>query len=116
MVDKSIYLSSISYGMHCLHHLFPTVDQSKLPLLVNMFNETCKEFIILRKPKVTDMKKRKSTNNNATNNDDDIVISSDNTEDINATKMFIENRQITIFGGWYGMLKQVCAVVLIRLD
>ena len=37
---------SIYFGDHTLHHLFPTVDHSKLPLLYGVFHETCEQFHI----------------------------------------------------------------------
>jgi hypothetical protein len=43
-VTGSLFLTSISFGDHTLHHLFPTVDASKLPHLYPTFLETCKEF------------------------------------------------------------------------
>ncbi|KAF2360548.1 Fatty acid desaturase domain [Trinorchestia longiramus] len=45
-VTGSLFLVAISFGDHTLHHLFPTVDHSKLPLLYPVFLETCKEFNI----------------------------------------------------------------------
>lgn len=33
-----------NFGDHCLHHLFPTIDQGKLKYLYPIFFETCKEF------------------------------------------------------------------------
>ncbi|XP_058451370.1 cytochrome b5-related protein-like [Malaya genurostris] len=33
-----------SFGHHCLHHLFPTVDHGMLPQLYPLFLETCAEF------------------------------------------------------------------------
>jgi fatty acid desaturase len=44
MIDKSLFLSSVAFGNHTLHHLLPTVDHSKLPLLQSVYIETCKEF------------------------------------------------------------------------
>lgn len=43
-VTGSLFLVSIAFGDHTLHHLFPTVDHSKLPLLYPAFLETCKQF------------------------------------------------------------------------
>lgn len=40
----SLFMASTSFGNHTLHHLFPTVDHSKLPLLLPAFLETCEEF------------------------------------------------------------------------
>lgn len=33
-----------SFGDHCLHHLFPTLDHGILPQLYPVFFETCREF------------------------------------------------------------------------
>ena len=41
---SSLFLISISFGNHTLHHLFPTVDHSKLGHLLPVFLETCKDF------------------------------------------------------------------------
>lgn len=43
-VDKSLLLTSTSFGNHAMHHLLPTVDHSKLPLVYPVYVETCKEF------------------------------------------------------------------------
>ncbi|KAB7500082.1 hypothetical protein Anas_00797 [Armadillidium nasatum] len=43
---NNVFLASISFGNHTLHHLFPTVDHSKLPYLQEVLLETCKEFDI----------------------------------------------------------------------
>lgn len=42
--DKSSLLSSISFGQHALHHLFPTIDQSYLAALTPIYESTLKEF------------------------------------------------------------------------
>ena len=33
-----------TFGLHHLHHLFPTVDAYELSKIVPIFNEHCKEF------------------------------------------------------------------------
>ena len=33
-----------TFGDHVLHHLFPTLDHSKLPLIYEVFEKTCEEF------------------------------------------------------------------------
>ena len=38
------FLVATTFGDHTLHHLFPTVDHSKLHLLYPALEETCKEF------------------------------------------------------------------------
>lgn len=43
-VDKSLLMTSVSFGNHAMHHLLPTVDHSKLPLLFPIYVQTCKEF------------------------------------------------------------------------
>ena len=40
----NLFLVSTTFGNHILHHLFPTVDHSKLDLLWPAFSETCLEF------------------------------------------------------------------------
>ena len=44
VVTNNLFLVSTMFGDHTLHHLFPTIDHSKLPLLRPIFLETCKEF------------------------------------------------------------------------
>ena len=43
-VYNSLFLTSTTFGNHALHHLLPTVDHSKLPLVWPTYVETCKEF------------------------------------------------------------------------
>lgn len=43
-VDSIFVLSTISFGQHILHHLFPTVDQCQLADLEPLLIETTKEF------------------------------------------------------------------------
>ena len=45
-ITGSLFLVSVTFGDHTLHHLFPTIDHSKLPFLYEAFFETCKEFDI----------------------------------------------------------------------
>ncbi|XP_058451337.1 cytochrome b5-related protein-like isoform X2 [Malaya genurostris] len=40
----SQFKSLTRFGDHCLHHLFPTLDQGLLPQLYPVFYETCSEF------------------------------------------------------------------------
>jgi len=41
---NSFFLVATTFGHHTLHHLFPTVDHSKLHLLYPILEETCFEF------------------------------------------------------------------------
>ena len=77
--------------MHALHHLFPTVDQSKLHLLVPVLDATCKDFLIMQ---ASEEKKGNS-----------VVTAT--VEDIHKTLQFAKNRQLTIAGGYWGMCRQV---------
>ena len=43
-VQGNLFLVAISFGDHGLHHLFPTVDHSKLPYLHEVFWKTVDEF------------------------------------------------------------------------
>jgi fluoride ion exporter CrcB/FEX len=43
-VNENLLLVSVSFGAHALHHCFPTIDHSRLPLLVPVFLRTCREF------------------------------------------------------------------------
>ena len=45
-VTGSLFLVTTTFGDHTLHHLFPTIDHSKLPHLYPAFLETCTEFNI----------------------------------------------------------------------
>ena len=42
--SPSLFWVATSFGNHLLHHLFPTVDHSKLDLLWPALRETCREF------------------------------------------------------------------------
>lgn len=86
-VDGNMYLSAISYGQHALHHLFPTVDQSKLQLLVPVFEQTCKEFFVVRRSGATD--------------------GSFDPKKIEETEVCLQHRNISIPDGWLGMVRQV---------
>ncbi|XP_031843724.1 cytochrome b5-related [Nomia melanderi] len=44
VVDDSDFLVLTNFGQHALHHLLPTVDHSYLPLCIDAFQKTCKEF------------------------------------------------------------------------
>jgi hypothetical protein len=46
LIDHSLFLTSVTFGNHILHHLLPTVDHSKLPLVRDVFLKTCKEFSV----------------------------------------------------------------------
>jgi len=43
-ITGNLLLVATTFGDHTLHHLFPTVDHSKLPLLYPVFLQTCEEF------------------------------------------------------------------------
>ncbi|KAJ4433720.1 hypothetical protein ANN_16031, partial [Periplaneta americana] len=49
-ISTSLFLVLVTFGDHCLHHLFPTVDHSYLHLLYPTFYETCKQFGVDYKP------------------------------------------------------------------
>ncbi|VVC46188.1 Cytochrome b5-like heme/steroid binding domain,Fatty acid desaturase domain [Cinara cedri] len=40
----NIFLTMATFGDHTLHHLFPALDHSLIPLLQDTFEDTCKEF------------------------------------------------------------------------
>ena len=44
--SKSLFLISVTFGDHLLHHLFPTVDHSKLYLIYPILEQTLKDFNI----------------------------------------------------------------------
>lgn len=46
-----ITLALVTFGDHTLHHLFPTLDHSLIPLLQEIFEDTCKEFHLDLTPK-----------------------------------------------------------------
>ncbi|XP_053971020.1 cytochrome b5-related protein-like [Hylaeus volcanicus] len=46
IIDDFNFLVLTNFGLHCLHHLLPTVDHSYLPLVANALEETLKEFKI----------------------------------------------------------------------
>ncbi|VVC31441.1 Cytochrome b5-like heme/steroid binding domain,Fatty acid desaturase domain [Cinara cedri] len=41
---NNIFFQLVTFGDHTLHHLFPSLDQSLIPLVQNIFEDTCKEF------------------------------------------------------------------------
>lgn len=43
-VAKSLFLALTNFGHHTLHHMFPTIDHSRLPQLYPVFSRTCDEF------------------------------------------------------------------------
>jgi len=45
-IKRNKFLSLIMFGNQILHHMFPTVDQSLLPQLNELFLDTCREFQI----------------------------------------------------------------------
>lgn len=49
-INNSKFLVLVTFGEHCLHHLFPTVDHWHLHHLNPVFYETCKEFGVTYKP------------------------------------------------------------------
>ena len=51
--DNNLFAVMGYFGLHVLHHLFPTVDHADLPLLQDIFDETCKDFSIVYKQQTT---------------------------------------------------------------
>jgi len=49
-INSSKFLILVTFGEHCLHHIFPTIDHWHLHHLYPVFYETCKEFGITYKP------------------------------------------------------------------
>lgn len=45
-IKRSKALSLTFFGNHTLHHMFPTLDNSLLPQLNELFLDTCREFEI----------------------------------------------------------------------
>lgn len=48
-INSSKFLGLVTFGDHCLHHIFPTIDHWHLQHLYPVFYETCKEFGITYK-------------------------------------------------------------------
>lgn len=42
--NSCLVMSLVSFGHHSFHHLFPALDHSLLPQLMDTFLETCKDF------------------------------------------------------------------------
>ncbi len=89
-IDSSLPRACVSFGMHQLHHLFPTVDHSRLPLLEELLRDTCREFGL-------DMFSDPSAVSDA-------AVSP--LDDSNA-QAWGARRTFTIVGGWVGMVTQV---------
>lgn len=47
----NIFVTLATFGDHTLHHLFPTLDHSIIPLLKDTFEDTCGEFGLDLAPK-----------------------------------------------------------------
>jgi fatty acid desaturase len=45
--DENLFAVLGYFGLHVLHHLFPTLDHADLPKLQGIFAETCKDFSIV---------------------------------------------------------------------
>ncbi|XP_069678874.1 cytochrome b5-related protein-like isoform X2 [Periplaneta americana] len=43
-VNSSLFAALTNFGYHGLHHLFPAVDHSRLPLIYPALQKTCEEF------------------------------------------------------------------------
>mgnify|MGYP003385557413 CR=1 FL=1 len=72
------------------------MDASKLRLLKGVLDQTCREFIF-------DVVNDGSGSGDGNENENDAAA-------IEATKTFMKNRQITFFGGWWGMLCQALRI------
>ncbi|KAE9523809.1 hypothetical protein AGLY_015697 [Aphis glycines] len=48
---NNIFLTIATFGDHTLHHLFPALDHSLIPLLKDTYEDTCKEFGLDLTPK-----------------------------------------------------------------
>lgn len=48
---NNIFISLATFSDHTLHHLFPVLDHSIIPLLQETFENTCKEFGLDLTPK-----------------------------------------------------------------
>jgi fatty acid desaturase len=44
------FIVLVTFGEHCLHHLFPTIDHTNLHHFYPIFHETCKEYGVKYKP------------------------------------------------------------------
>jgi len=41
---NNIFVASVTFGDHILHHLFPSLDHSLIRHIQYIFEDTCKEF------------------------------------------------------------------------
>lgn len=48
---NNIFISLATFSDHTLHHLFPVLDHSLIPLLKETYEDTCKEFGLDLTPK-----------------------------------------------------------------
>lgn len=48
---NNIFVTMATFGDHTLHHLFPALDHSLIPILQDTFEDTCKEFGVDLTPK-----------------------------------------------------------------
>ena len=87
VIDMNPFISACCYGQHAVHHLFPTVDQSKLGLLIPVLKDTCEEFF----SKGID-----------SSNDSDV-----SSQDFDITSEFLKKRQMSPVDGFVGMVRQL---------
>jgi fatty acid desaturase len=78
-VDNNLFLTSISFGRHALHHMFPTIDHAYLNLLNPTFEQTCRDFGILDLFPLP----------------------------IEKASPWAKRRYLSLYEGWIGMIRQV---------
>ena len=44
------FIVLVTFGEHCLHHLFPTIDHTNLHHFYPVFHQTCQEYGVKYKP------------------------------------------------------------------
>lgn len=48
---KNVFVGLVTFGDHTLHHLFSSLDHSLMPLLQDVFEDTCKKHDMDMSPK-----------------------------------------------------------------
>lgn len=100
-IDRSVALACMTFGLHQLHHLFPTVDHSKLPLLEGVLRDTCREFgfDIFAADSSSDRKPPPPPQTKSEGSVPDREVSS--------MQDWGDKRSFSIVDGWLGMARQV---------
>lgn len=83
-VDASLWMASVTFGRHGLHHMFPTIDLCLLTHFNEIFWQTCKDFHI----------------------EDIATVNVKSPEEQNKRTAWGKKRAISSWNSWWGMIQQ----------